>query len=49
MDKGVFFILFVIQESRLCLWAFNKIQILIFFSDKKLNGFPCYVCSWMAI
>ena len=39
MDKGVFFILFVVQESRLCFWAFNKIQILIFFSDKKFNGY----------
>ena len=33
MNIGVFFIMFLIQELGLCLWA------LTFFSDKKLNGY----------
>ena len=27
MDEGVFFIMFLIQESWLCLWAFDKNSI----------------------
>ena len=31
--------MFLIQESGLCIWAFDQNLILTLFSDKKLNGY----------